>query len=214
MTMTASEYERAIFGPRDTILDKILRRSLGDEALPTIQVDDGAGRALTMLTMLRAPRRALEIGTLFGYSAIYIARALRPGATLVSLEVDARAAEVARRNIAEAGLAHAVEIVTVDAIEYLRTGETGELDLVFIDGEKRAYPDYLRACYPLLSDGGMLIADDAFGAGDYTGEGSDGDEAQQAITTYNRAVARAPHLHSAFVGTTAGMMVSVKKARP
>jgi len=212
MTMTASQYERAIFGPRDPVLDNILRRSLGDEAMPTIQVDDGAGRVLSMLTMLRAPRRALEIGTLFGYSAIHVARALNPGSMLISIEIDARAAEVARRNVAEAGLAHAVEIVTADAIEYLGH-DVGEFDLVFIDGEKRSYPDYLKACYPLLSDGAVLIADDAFGTGDYLGEAGDVDEAQQAITAYNRAVARAPYLYSAFVGTMAGMIVSVKRAR-
>lgn len=208
--MNTDEYARAIFGPRDPILDQVLRRSLGTDGMPTIQVDDGAGRVLQLLTMLARPQRALEIGTLFGYSAIYIARGLPPGATLVSLETDADSAEVARRNIAAAGVAHAVDVITIDALEYLQRDGLEGFDLVFIDGEKRAYPEYLKACYPLLHEGGVLIADDAFAVGDFTPEPADVSESTAAINTYNRAVARAPHLLSAFVGTSAGLMVSVK----
>lgn len=213
MMMTDSQYERAIFGPRDALLDNVLRRSLGEMAMPTIQIDDGAGRVLSLLTMLSRPHRALEIGTLFGYSTIHIARALGPDARLVSIELDAQAAELAVENVEAAGLSHVVDIVTADAIEYLQRDDSGKFDLVFIDGDKRSYPDYLKVCYPLLNDGGILIADDAFGAGDYTGETENAEEARHAITAYNRAVARAPHLYSAFVGTTTGMLVSVKQER-
>lgn len=206
----ADRFSRAVLGPRDPVLDVVLRRALIAEDMPTIQVSDAAGHVLQMLTAIARPMRALEIGTLFGYSAIYIGRGLPPGGCLTSLEIDPRLADLARRNVADASLADSVHIITGDAIDYLSRADLEGYDLMFIDGEKTSYPEYLRVCYPLLREGGLLIADDAFARGDYTGEAGNNDEARRAILRYNRSVAAAPNLQSAFVGTGTGMMVSVK----
>jgi predicted O-methyltransferase YrrM len=205
-------YIRAVLGPRDPVLESVLRHSLRDERMPVIQIDDNAGRVLQLLTLLGRPTAALEIGTLFGYSAIYLARGLPPGARLTTLEVDPRAAAVARHNIAAAGFADVVDVVEADAVEFLRRPGAGPYDLIFIDGEKKAYPDYLKVCFPVLRKGGLLIADDAFALGDFSAETGEDDPGASAagITAYNRAVARAGTLHSAFVGTETGLMVSVK----
>ncbi|WP_420365951.1 O-methyltransferase [Curtobacterium sp. L3-7] len=207
-----SGYARATLGPREPDLDAIVRRSLIDDRLPDIQVDDNAGRLLQLLTALQRPVRALEIGTLFGFSAVHIARGLPTGGTLTTLEVDADVADVARRNIESAGAADTVEVVVDDALRYLSLPDVGVFDLVFIDGEKAAYPRYLAAVYPLLADGALLIADDAFADGDFAAESpsDDGRAARDGITTYVRAVGRAPGLFSAFAGTETGFLVSRK----
>ena len=208
-----SAYVRRVLGRRDPVLESVLRRSLLDDGMPAIQVDDNAGRVLQLLTLIARPMHALEIGTLFGYSTIHIARGLPPGGRLTSLEIDPHSAEVARRNLQDAGLSEAVEVITCDALRYLADDGRGPFDLIFIDGEKLAYPAYLKACFPVLAPGGVLIADDAFASGDYGAELDDKGplEAKRAITAYNRAVLRATTtLHSAFVGTETGLMVSVR----
>lgn len=210
-SLTPDEYSRAVMGPRDEVLDSILRKSLAEDGMPTIQVDDAAGRVLQLLTLLAQPTRALEIGTLFGYSTIHIARALPIGGSLTTIEIDPHTADIARRNIAMAGFDSVVDVVTADALDYLAGRDTERFEFIFIDGEKSAYPEYLKTCYPLLREGGVLVADDAFAHGDFAVETDRVMDSQHAINTYNRAVARAPQLYSAFIGTNAGMMVSVKR---
>lgn len=207
-----SAMANAIFGPRDNVLEKTLRRSLLEDRMPTIQVDDNAGRVLQILTLMVQPKRAVEIGTLFGYSTVHIARGLPEEGHLVSYEIDPENAAVARRNLADAGLADKVDVVCEDAIIHLAGQEAGSLDLVFIDAAKAHYPDYLRAAYPLLRSGGLLVADDVLGDGNYTVETSQSDtEAEtRGLAKYCRAVGRSSKLFSALIGTETGLMVSVK----
>jgi predicted O-methyltransferase YrrM len=203
-----------VLGPREPLLDDILRSSLLEDRMPTIQVDDNAGRILELLTALRRPRHAVEIGTLFGYSAIHLARGLPPDGRLTTLEIDPHAAAVARRNLATAGLADRVDVVVGDAAEHLRTIPPGTVGLVFIDGDKRSYPDHLKLAFPLLEPGGLLIADDAYAVGDYTAEavpGADAGAEARAIQTYARAVGRSPLLRSAFLGGENGLLVGARR---
>jgi predicted O-methyltransferase YrrM len=205
-------YIRAVFGNREPILDEILRDAVLDRGMPAIQVDDNAGRVLQLLVMLRQPRHVVEIGTLFGYSTIHLARGLPAGGRVTSIEIDPDAADLARRNLDRAGVGDRVEIVVGDAVEYLPTLPPESVGMVFIDGDKKSYPRYLAASFPLLEPGGLLVADDAFAQGDFSGESEDGDGVQElkAIHRYNRAVARSTRLFSAFVGTRNGLLVSCK----
>jgi len=214
-TSFPSGYARAVLGPRDTALDEILTRSLADRRMPTIQIDDNAGRVLQLLTSLQRPQYVIEIGTLFGYSTVHIARGLPPGGRITSLEISSEAAALARENLELAGVADHVEIVEGNASAYLATVPPQSVSMVFIDADKKAYPDYLKLTYPLLEPGGLLIADDAFGRGDFTGESAAEAAAateSRAIHTYARAVGRSPRLFSAFIGTEQGMLVSRKEA--
>ena len=130
--------------------------------LPEINVSASEGKLLHMLARLFQPKRILEIGTLGGYSAIWLARALPPTGKMVSLELDAHHAEVAEHNIARAGLASQVEVRVGPASETLaRMTADGEplFDLVFIDADKDGYVDYLHAALPLLRPGGLLLGD-------------------------------------------------------
>ncbi|WP_375790678.1 O-methyltransferase [Bradyrhizobium sp. vgs-9] len=206
-----TNYVRAMLGAREPALDAMLREALVGRGLRPMQVDDNAARVLQLLTLLKQPRAAIEIGTYFGFSTLHIARGLPPGAKLTSYEIDPELAILARDNVASAGLADQVEIVIGDAAALLGGWTPESVDLIFIDAAKQAYPALLKLCFPLLAKGGLLVADDAFAAGDFSGELRDSDQdATLAINTYNRAVLRSKALLSAFVGTNNGLMVSVK----
>ena len=209
MSEDHSSYVRLMLGPRAPDLDGVLRDALLSRRLVPMQVDDNAARLLQMLTQLQQPARALEVGTYFGYSAIHIARGLAVAGRLTTIEVDLEIASVARRNFEVCGVADRVEIVVADAVEYLKSLEPASFELIFIDGEKRDYPLYLKQCAPLLTPGGLLIADDAFADGNFDHE-PDGDEAAavDGIRKYTRYVCRSPKLFSAFIGTEHGMVVS------
>ncbi len=151
---------------QDTALDAALSSS--DAAgLPAIATSPNQGKLLGLLARVHGARRILELGTLGGYSTIWLARALAPGGRLVTLEADPRCAEVARASIARAGLDDVVELREGPALdslpELLAEGEP--FDLVFIDADKANYPAYLDWSLKLLRPGGLLIADNVIGGG-------------------------------------------------
>jgi len=210
---TTVDYVRAMLGARDPLLDSVLRDAILEHGLRPMQIDDNAARVMQLLTKLAQPRRAIEIGTYFGYSTIHIARGLPVGGMLTTLEIDDQVAGIARRNLAGAGVEDRVEIVVGDAAVYLAEVEPESVGLIFIDADKRNYPEYLKLCFPLLERGGILVADDAFAHGDFAPEAIDdgmGQAEVRAINTYNRAVLRSAALLSAFIGTNNGMLVSMK----
>lgn len=131
--------------------------------MPTISLAPSEGKLLQLLTRLSGARRAVEIGTLAGYSAVHIARGLAEGGELDTLEIDPRHAEIARANIAAAGLADRVRVHVGSAAEILPTlTARGPFDLVFLDADKAAYPEYASWAADNLRAGGLLIADNAY----------------------------------------------------
>ena len=132
------------------------------EGLPPIAVTPNLGKLLELLARMQGARRILELGTLGGYSTIWLARALPDDGRLVTLEVDSRYAELARANIARAGYAQAVEVRVGSALETMPAlvAEGAEpFDLIFIDADKENYPDYLRWSLELSRPGTMIIGD-------------------------------------------------------
>ncbi len=216
MAVIPTSYIRAILGPREELLERIMRDSLLGHSLPPMQIDDNAARILQLLTLISRPQRVIEVGTFFGYSSIYIARGLPENGLLTTLEVNREVAELARQNLEKAGIGDHVEVVVGPAEDYLAQVEPESIDMIFIDADKRSYPKYLKLCFPLLTPGGILIADDAFLQGDFSHEAVDnsgGDTEISAVNTYNRAATRSPRLFSAFIGTNNGLLVSYKKQR-
>ena len=214
MTTTPAAYVRAILGPREPLLDSVLRESLLGHGLRPMQVDDNAARVLEFLTLIHRPQQVIEVGTFFGYSSIHIARGLPAGARLTTLEIDGKIAELARRNLATVGVEDRVDVVVGPAADHLRHVDPKSVDMIFIDADKASYPEYLKLCHPLLRSGGILIADDAFGQGNFSTETEgavDGAGEVGAINTYNRAISRSPNLFSAFIGTNNGLLVSYKR---
>jgi caffeoyl-CoA O-methyltransferase len=131
--------------------------------LPAIQVAPSEGKTLTLLMRLLDARKVVEVGTLAGYSALRIARGLSPGGKLWTFELDPKHAQVARDNLAAAGMEDRVEVRVGPALQQLAGIEThGPFDAVFIDADKSGYPDYARWAQRHLRPGGLLIGDNAY----------------------------------------------------
>lgn len=156
-------YITALFAQEDLAL-RTARETAAREGLPEIHVSASEGQLLHVLARLIRARRILEVGTLGGYSTIWLARALPEGGRLISLELDPHHASVSQGNIEGAGLAHAVEIRTGPAEASMRAmvaaGEPA-FDLVFIDADKEGYPRYLELAVALTRQGGVILADNA-----------------------------------------------------
>lgn len=147
--------------PPDKALDGALAASEA-AGLPTINVAPNQGKLLMILAMVRGAKRILEIGTLGGYSTIWLARALPPDGRLITLEYEPKHAEVARANIERAGLSDIVEVRLGPARETLaKLVEQGEapFDVVFIDADKPNNPHYLGWALRLTRPGSLIIAD-------------------------------------------------------
>ena len=126
--------------------------------LPEIAVSASQGKLLCLQARAMAAKRILEIGTLGGYSAIWLARALPPGGRLITLEYNPKHAEVARANLARAGLAEVTEVRVGAGLE-LMPALTGPFDFFFIDANKDDYPGYFRACFGLSRPGSVMVFD-------------------------------------------------------
>ena len=145
----------------DAALDAAVEAS-NAAGLPPIAVAPNQGKLLHLLARARGATRILEIGTLGGYSTIWLARALPPGGRLITLEIDAKHAEVARANIARAGLASVVDIRLDPALETLpRLGveRAGPFDMTFIDADKPNIPTYFEWALKLSSPGALIVVD-------------------------------------------------------
>jgi len=122
------------------------------------------GRFLKLLAGITGARRILEVGTFTGYSAISMAEGMGPGGSLITLELDPEHANVARANIAAAGLADRIEVRVGPALDSLAKLEPG-FDLVFIDADKDGYPAYFEEALRLLAPNGLIVLDNMFRGG-------------------------------------------------
>ncbi|HTL18535.1 MAG TPA: O-methyltransferase [Patescibacteria group bacterium] len=149
----------------DSALDAALKAS-ATAALPEIQVTACQGKLLQLLALLQGARKILEIGTLGGYSTIWLARALPPGGRLITLELDPHHAEVARSNLARAGLSKLVELLVGPALETLPTlAAQAPFDLIFIDADKSSTPEYFSWAMKFSRRGSLIIVDNVIRKG-------------------------------------------------
>ena len=193
LLLQIDSYIEGLFVPSDAALESALHRSRRAR-LPEIHVSPNEGRLLRLLAETAGAWRILEVGTLGGYSTIYLARALPEEGSLISLELDERHAEVARENIAEAGLGDKVEVWSGDArkllLDMVEDG-VGPFDLIFIDADKRSYPEYLERALQLSHAGSLILADNTIRGGSVL---DPRDEDTWAIRKFNENLARDPRL--------------------
>ena len=171
--------------------------------LPAIAVSAPQGKLLHLLARSMGARRILEIGTLGGYSAIWLARALPPDGRLVTLEVDPKHAEVARGNIARAGLAKVAEVRlgrAADTLRQLLVEGAGPFDLIFIDADKPGYPEYLELSLRLSRPGTVIVADNVVRQGEIV-HASSADANVQAVRRFHEMVAAEPRLSATVIQT-------------
>jgi predicted O-methyltransferase YrrM len=195
-------YIESLFVPPDPVLEAALADAV-QAGLPGIEVSPSLGKFLYLLAKLTGAAHILEIGTLGGYSAIWMARALPPGGKLVSLEIKPRHAEVARGNLARANLADRVEVIVGPALESLAgLGARAEppFDMVFIDADKESYSAYLDAALRLVRPGALIIADNVVRRGGIADADST-DTAVRGVRTYLERLAADPRLDGTAVQT-------------
>jgi len=188
--------------PQDPALAAAVAASAA-AGLPPIAVSATQGKMLHLLARLVRAARILEVGTLGGYSSIWLARALVPGGRLVTLEVDPRHADVARRNLARAGLASVVEIRVGPALQTLPALEherAGPFDLVFVDADKASNPGYIEWAVRLGRPGTLIIVDNVVREGSIL-DAASGDQDVQGTRRAYELVGSHPRLAATAIQT-------------
>jgi predicted O-methyltransferase YrrM len=186
----------------DAALDAALRES-AEAALPPINVAPTQGKLLNLLARSIGARSILEIGTLGGYSTIWLARALPADGRLITLEIDRRHAEVARANIARAGLEQRVEVRVgraLDALAQLGEQAAGPFDLFFIDADKPNIPAYFSWALRLARPGSLIVVDNVVRDGAVI-EADSADASVQGVRRLNELMASEPRVAATVIQT-------------
>jgi caffeoyl-CoA O-methyltransferase len=205
-------WAEAVYAPEDPLLASIEARSRA-AGLPAIQVGRMDGLHLEVLARAAGVRRAVEIGTLAGYSGVCLLRGMGADGFLHTLEREPRHAEVARASFEEAGLAARVRIHVGPALERLRDVEPfGPFDLVFVDADKGGYPDYLAWAEAHLRVGGLLLADNTFAFGHVHDPGYAGPDAAAVapLRRFSERLARGGRFRATMLPTAEGLSLGVK----
>jgi predicted O-methyltransferase YrrM len=179
------------------------RRASAEAGLPEIAVSAPQGKMLWLLARLRGARRILELGTLGGYSTIWLARALPEDGRLITLELSPAYAEVARANIARAGLEHLVEQrvgAAIETLPQLADEGQGPFDLIFLDADKASYPDYLPWTLELSAPGTLIIADNLVRGGAVLDPGPD-DAGSEGSRRFSELLAAEPRVSATLIQT-------------
>jgi predicted O-methyltransferase YrrM len=195
-------YISELFVPHDPALDAALQAS-AEAGLPSINVAPNQGKFLQLLAKIQGAKRILEIGTLGGYSTIWLARALPAGGQLITLEFEPKHAEVAKKNLARAGLAKVVEIrlgPAADSLRQLVAEKCPPFDFIFIDADKDNYPEYLAWSLKLSRRGTCIIADNVVRQGAVIDPKHE-DPRVQGVRRFHELLAAEPRLTATTIQT-------------
>lgn len=207
MSDRAGDYITGLFGAEDELLAS-LREEADRTGLPPIAISADEGRLLqVLLTAIRA-RRVLEVGTLGGYSAICMARALPADGELISIDINEQHAAFARRYIERAALSPEVDVRVGRALEVLPSLDGQRFDAMFIDADKEPLPTYFEWALRLVRPGGLIIGDNALWGGRVY-DGDDNDERTRGVREFNRRMATDPRVMGIIVPTHDGVAIAV-----
>jgi predicted O-methyltransferase YrrM len=196
------EYINGLLVPSDPVLDAALASS-AEANLPAIQVTPSQGKMLHVLARLIGTRNILEIGTLGGYSTIWLARALPSGGRVLTLEANPKHAEIARANFARAGLTGVIELrlgKALDVLPHVASEGRGPFDLIFIDANKSNMPEYFDWAVKLSRRGSAIIADNVIRHGGVLDAASD-DADIQGVRRFAERVAADPRVSATAIQT-------------
>lgn len=204
------DYAEEVFGRADEHLAGLMRRAV-EAGLPPISVSADVGRLLKILVSMTDAKLAIELGTLGGYSGIWIARGLADDGRLITVEYEDKHADFAAREFETAGVADKVELIRGAALDVLPrlAADLGEssVDFVFMDAVKSEYVDYLRLVRPLVKVGGLIVADNVYGTGaGWIDEGHGTDE-------FNRTIAADPDFESVATPMREGVLIARRIGR-
>lgn len=205
-------YTREVFGHEDAHLANLMKEGRA-AGLPDIAVSADVGRFIMLMTSMTDAKLVIELGTLGGYSTIWLARALKPGGMVITVESEEKHAAFAEEQFLTAGVADRIEVIRGKALDVLpeiakRLGPSS-VDVLFYDAIKTEYPDYWKLTKPLLKKGGLLLADNVLGAGWWIDQ--EGDASRDAVDAFNRSIAADPELDAACVPLREGVLVARKR---
>jgi caffeoyl-CoA O-methyltransferase len=204
---SVDNYINRLFIPEDRVLSTT-EQSIEKAGMPLISVSPNQGQFLHILALAGKAKKILEIGTLGGYSTIWMARALPAGGKMISLEVDPQHAAVARENIASAGLDDKVEIrvgKALDILPLLIEEGAGPFDMIFIDADKPPYAEYFQLSLRLSRPGTLIIADNVIRDGHVLNENPT-DEAVIGAQRFNNMLAAHPGVTATIIQTVGSKM--------
>jgi caffeoyl-CoA O-methyltransferase len=207
-------YVEKLLAPEDDVLARVRERSTA-AGLPEIQLGALDALHVRVIARVSGARRAVEIGTLGGYSGICLLRGMGPEGVLHTFELDPRFAEVARASFDDAGLAARAHVHVGKALDELpKIASDGPFDLVFIDADKTSYPAYLDWAAEHLRPGGVLLADNVFAWGAIVNPPRTTflykAEQIEAMQRFNEALARGDRFRATILPTEEGLAVAVR----
>jgi predicted O-methyltransferase YrrM len=180
-----------------------LQRTADSAGLPPIQVSAPQGKLLHLLARMVGARRVLEVGTLAGYSTVWLARAVPDDGRVVSLEIDPHHADVARANCAAMGVDHVVDVrvgPALDSLSRLAFDNVAPFDLVFIDADKASIPDYVEWSIQLSHPGSVIVVDNVIRGGSVVDADSE-DPNVQGVRRFNEMLAQDARIDATTIQT-------------
>src|SRR3954468_13423025 len=207
MADRSGDYITSLFSAEDELLAS-LREEADRSGLPPIAISADEGRLLQVLLTSIGARRVLEVGTLGGYSAICMARALPNDGKILSIEIESKHAEFACGYIERAGLSDRIDVQVGRALDVLPALDGQRFDAMFLDADKEPLPMYFDWALRLVRPGGLIIGDNALWGGRVY-ETSEDDERTRAVREFNRRMATDPRVLGIIVPTHDGVAVAV-----
>jgi caffeoyl-CoA O-methyltransferase len=213
LTPELSDYVRASSEPPDDVAADLLAETAAlaerGEVPPTFQIAQEQGTFMTVLTQALGVRRAIEIGTFTGFSALCVARGLAPDGRLICLDVSEQYTAVARRYWERAGVADRIELRLGDAHETLRAlPAEPTFGLAFVDADKTGYADYVEQLHPRMADNGVILLDNTLRGGGVLAPETDDD---RAVAELNAALARDPRWETVLLPLADGLTMLRKR---
>ncbi len=199
---SVDEYISNLFGYEDSVLKSTIKAMEGAD-IPAISVSANQGKFLQLLARLNNAKKILEIGTLGGYSTIWLGRALPPEGYLMTLELEQSHADVAYKNIVKAGLDQIVDIrvgKALDLLPLIEAEEIGPFDMIFIDADKPPYAEYFEWALKLSRPGTLIVADNVIREGKVLDDDCT-DERVIGVKRFNKALAENKQVSATIIQT-------------
>lgn len=196
--------------PEDAVLYELYRQTHLQQVLPRMASGRIQGRLLEFVSRMIHPEKILEIGTFTGYSAICLARGLRPDGVLTTIDCDPEIEDFARKYIQKAGLEQQIDFRLGDAMKMIPHLE-GQFDLVFIDADKSRYPEYYQLLIEKLRPGGYLLADNVLWDGKVVDTHAKSSKELDGIMAFNRMVQADCQVENVLIPLRDGLMLVQKK---
>lgn len=189
---------------------KRLKQAAVEADIPQIWIAPEQAGAMRVMLQVAGAKRVVEVGTLAGYSAIAMARALPPEGRVRTIEISERHAEFARTWIAKSDVAERIEVIVGAGKDVLPTLDTNSADAAFLDADKSSYPEYLAECIRIVRRGGLIMADNAFAFGQLF-DAAPADREAPAVKAFNEIIASDSRLEGVIVPLGDGLWVCVNR---